>query len=138
MPPKSAFVMYSIDFLTMPVDPADNAGMTADRISVRQLQDLLAAGEPVTVLDVRSAEDLDWAIPGSIHLDVYHALKAGALGPLADVDRSGPVVTVCGVGRTAAIATEVLRARGIEASTLAGGMQAWSRSEERRVGKECR
>ena len=136
----------------MPVDPADNAGMTADRISVRQLQDLLAAGQPVTVLDVRSAEDLDWVIPGSIHLDAYHALKAGALGPWADVDlRSRPVVTVCGVGRTAAIATEVLRARGIEASTLEGGMQAWSLAwnaaeaviagcdivQVRRTGKGC-
>jgi len=65
---------------------AENDGMTADRISVRQLQDVLAGGRPITVLDVRSTEDLDWVIPGSTHLDAYHALKAGDLGPLAGVD----------------------------------------------------
>jgi len=37
--------------------------MTADRISVGELQELLAAGRPVTVLDVRSPSDVDWEIP---------------------------------------------------------------------------
>src|SRR5204863_2127710 len=63
----------------------------------------------------------------------------------------GLVVTVCGVGRTAASATEGLRERGIEASTLEGGMQAWSLAwnaaeaviagcdivQVRRTGKGC-
>ncbi len=33
--------------------------MTADRITVAELQELLAAGQPVTVLDVRSPSDVD-------------------------------------------------------------------------------
>jgi glyoxylase-like metal-dependent hydrolase (beta-lactamase superfamily II) len=101
--------------------------MTADRITVAELQELLAAGQPVTVLDVRSPSDVDWEIPGSIHVDAYDDLQSGRLGPLAELSLAqGPVVTVCGVGRTAAIAAHLLRVRGVEALTLDGGMRAWS------------
>jgi len=61
--------------------------MTADRISVGELQGLLAAGRPVTVVDVRSPSDVDWEIPGSIHLDAYGDLQSGRLGPLARLAR---------------------------------------------------
>ena len=37
-----------------------------------------------------------------------------------------PVVTVCGMGRTSAIAAQQLRDRGYQAFTLIGGMKAWS------------
>ena len=101
--------------------------MTAERTSVSELQELLAAGRPVTMVDVRSLADVDWAIPGSILVDAYDALKVGHLGPLAQLNLPpGPVVTVCAMGHTAAIATDLLRARGVEASTLDGGMRAWS------------
>src|SRR5437879_7456791 len=101
--------------------------MTADRISVRELQGLLAAGQPVTVLDVRPPSDVDWEIPGAIQVDAYADLQSGRLGPLAELNLPpGPVVTVCAVGRTAAIATTLLRANGVEALTLDGGMRAWS------------
>jgi glyoxylase-like metal-dependent hydrolase (beta-lactamase superfamily II) len=126
--------------------------MTAERTSVSELQELLAAGRPVTVIDVRSHADVDWAIPGSIQVDAYDALKAGHLGPLAQLNLPpGPVVTVCAMGNTAAIATDLLRARGVEASTLEGGMRAWSLAwntaevtvagcevvQVRRTGKGC-
>lgn len=126
--------------------------MTADGISVGELQELLAAGRPVTVLDVRSPSDVDWEIPGSIHVDAYADLQSGRLGPLAELNLPpGPVVTVCGVGRTAAIATDLLRANGVEALTLDGGMRAWSLAwnnaeagiagcdvvQVRRTGKGC-
>ena len=126
--------------------------MTADRISVGDLQELLAAGGPGTVVDVRSASDIDWDIPGSVHVDAYGDLQAGRLGPLAKLDLPpGPVVTVCEVGRTAAIATDLLRATGVEALTLEGGMRAWSLAwniaqstisgcavvQVRRTGKGC-
>ncbi len=126
--------------------------MTADRITVAELQELLAAGQPVTVLDVRSPSDVDWEIPGSIHVDAYDDLQSGRLGPLAVLDLPpGPVVTVCGVGRTAAIATHLLRVNGVEALTLDGGMRSWSLAwntaqttisdcqvvQVRRTGKGC-
>ncbi len=126
--------------------------MTADRISVDELQELLAAGQPLTVLDVRSPSDVDWEIPGAIHVDAYPDLQSRRLGPLAELDLpAGPVVTVCEVGRTAAIATDLLKAKGVEALTLDGGMRAWSLAwnigqttisgcevvQVRRTGKGC-
>jgi len=126
--------------------------MTADRIWVGELQGLLAAGRPITVIDVRSPSDVDWEIPGAIHVDAYGDLQSSRLGPLAELDLPvGPVVTVCEVGRTAAIATGLLRANGVEALTLDGGMHAWSLAwntaqatisgceivQVRRTGKGC-
>jgi glyoxylase-like metal-dependent hydrolase (beta-lactamase superfamily II) len=126
--------------------------MTDDGISVAELQELLASGRPVTVLDVRSPSDIDWEIPGAIHVDAYADLQSRRLGPLAELDLSvGPVVTVCEVGRTAAIATDLLRAYGVEALTLDGGMRSWSLAwntaqttisgceviQVRRTGKGC-
>src|SRR5713101_1334009 len=126
--------------------------MTTDRISVDELQELLTAGRPVTVLDVRSPSDVDWEVPGSIHVDAYGDLQSGRLGPLAELNLAlGPVVTVCEVGRTAAIATDLLRASGVEALTLDGGMRSWSLAwntaqttisgcdvlQVRRTGKGC-
>src|SRR5205807_2429458 len=99
--------------------------MTADRISVRELQGLLAAGRPVTVIDVRSPSDVDWEIPGAIHIDAYADLQSGRLGPLAKLSLAqGPVVTVCGVGRTAANAADLLGANGVEAAGPHGGRRA--------------
>ncbi len=98
-------------------------------ISVEELRDLMEQGKPVTVVDVRTTADRgDWWIPGSRHVDAYVALKAGEEGLLCSVDLpvETPVVTVCGVGKTAALATQHLRARGLHALTLAGGMRAWS------------
>src|SRR5438445_2866824 len=126
--------------------------MTTDCISVGELQELRAAGRRVTVLDVRSPSDVDWEVPGSIHVDAYGDLQSGRLGPLAELNLApGPVVTVCEVGRTAAIATDLLRASGVEALTLDGGMRSWSLAwntaqttisgceviQVRRTGKGC-
>src|SRR3989454_7493034 len=126
--------------------------MTSDRVTVAELQELLAADQPVTVLDVRSPSDVDWEIPGAIHVDAYAALQSGRLGPLAELNLAqGSVVTVCGVGQTAAIATDLLRANGVEALTLDGGMRSWSLAwntaqttisgceviQVRRTGKRC-
>lgn len=126
--------------------------MAADRISVRQLQELLASGEPVTVLDIRSPTDRDWWIPGSVLVDAYDAVKSGSLGLLAHRNLlPGPVVTVCETGTAAAAATDLFRAAGVGAMTLEGGMRAWSLAwntaettisgcqivQVRRTGKGC-
>src|SRR5204863_736917 len=75
-----------------------------------------------------TAERAEWAIPGSIHVNAYDALRAHDPVALADVDApsDGPVVTVCAAGKTSQIAAEQLAARGIEALSLEGGMKAWS------------
>src|SRR5919202_1993160 len=103
--------------------------MTQTTINAKSLRDLLNRGQPITVLDIRrSDERAEWVIPGSVHADAYDALRTGDPSALADVDlpREAPVVTVCGVGKTSAIAAEQLRARGFQALSLAGGVKAWS------------
>lgn len=103
--------------------------MTVPTISTKDLRDLLEQGAPVTVLDLRPpAERAEWAIPGSVHADAYDALRRGDADVLADFrsPRGGPVVTVCGAGKTSLLAAERLRARGLDAYSLEGGMRAWS------------
>jgi glyoxylase-like metal-dependent hydrolase (beta-lactamase superfamily II)/rhodanese-related sulfurtransferase len=47
-------------------------------VATNTLRDWLESHQPVTVLDVRSDEDrAQWAIPGSLHINAYGALKAG-------------------------------------------------------------
>ena len=98
-------------------------------IEVEALRRMLDQGQPVTVLDIRRSRDRDeWAIPGSIHVDIYDAVKAGNSRMLESVELPSdrPIVTVCNEGVTSLIAAQQLRARGLEARSLAGGMQAWS------------
>ncbi len=101
----------------------------AKQIEAETLREWLDAQQPVTVLDIRTDEDrAQWAIPGSLHVHAYEALRAGQPGLLADapfpLDR--PVVTVCNAGRVSEAAAEMLAARGFDARSLAGGMRAWS------------
>jgi len=98
-------------------------------IDTQTLRNKLEEGAPLTVLDVRPPEErAEWAIPGSVHIDAYDALKAGDPDALAGVDvpHDRPVVTVCGAGNTSLVAAEQLQERGVEAASLAGGMRAWS------------
>ena len=98
-------------------------------IDVATLRAWLEEHRPVTVLDVRpAAEWAEWRVPGSRHADAYEALKANAPDALAGLDLPAdrPVVTLCGAGKTSLIAADHLRARGLEAYSLAGGMRAWS------------
>jgi glyoxylase-like metal-dependent hydrolase (beta-lactamase superfamily II)/rhodanese-related sulfurtransferase len=101
----------------------------ADTIDANTLRDWLESHQPVTVLDVRSDEDrAQWAIPGSLHIDAYAALRAGEPGALASAElpHDRPVVTVCNAGRMSQVAAAVLADRGFDARSLAGGMKAWS------------
>jgi glyoxylase-like metal-dependent hydrolase (beta-lactamase superfamily II)/rhodanese-related sulfurtransferase len=98
-------------------------------IEADTLREWLNAQQPVTVLDVRSDEDrAQWAIPGSVHINAYDALRAGQPGALAapalPLDR--PVVTVCKAGRVSQTAAAILAERGFDARSLVGGMKAWS------------
>jgi len=98
-------------------------------IEADTLREWLDAQQPVMVLDVRSDEDrAQWAIPGSVHINAYEALRAGRPGALAaaalPLDR--PVVTVCSAGRVSQTAAAVLAERGVDARSLVGGMKAWS------------
>ena len=103
--------------------------MTGPTISRETLQELLEQGAPVTVLDVRpAAERAEWAIPGSVHVDAYEALRRRDPNALADFrpTNGDRIVTVCAAGKTSMLAAERLRARGLDVVSLEGGMRAWS------------
>ncbi len=98
------------------------------KIDAKKLASWLSKKEPVTILDVRPKEEREeWSIPGSIHADVYQKIKAGENNVFSDYKLpDGPVVTVCGAGKTSMIAAEQLRRKGFEAYSLQGGMKAWN------------
>lgn len=101
----------------------------SETVHVDPLRDMLARGRPLTILDVRPAEEwAEWRIPGSVHADAYTALKAGDPDALASVKLpiNQPVVTICGAGVTSLTAARQLRKKGYQARSLAGGMKAWS------------
>lgn len=98
-------------------------------IDAETLRVWLETRRPLTVLDIRSDEDrAQWAIPGSVHVNAYNALRQGHAGSLADhvFPSDRPIVTVCNAGQVSQTAAEVLALRGLNARSLAGGMKAWS------------
>ena len=103
--------------------------MGSANIDTETLMGVLERGEPVTVLDVRKAEDrAEWQIPGSAHFEAYGRLKAKDPNAMeeAELPEGLLVVTVCGAGNSSRTAAEQLRARGYEALSLKGEMKAWS------------
>jgi glyoxylase-like metal-dependent hydrolase (beta-lactamase superfamily II)/rhodanese-related sulfurtransferase len=100
-----------------------------NQVEVETLRQWLDAQQPVTVVDIRTDEDrAQWFIPGSVHLNAYAALRVGEAGPLAHaaLPTDRPIVTVCNGGLTSQAAADVLSRRGLDARSLAGGMNAWS------------
>ncbi len=103
--------------------------MAKSNIGAMTLRDMLELGERVTVVDVRKEEDrAEWFIPGSVHVEAYDALNAGDERAMEGLElpEGTPVVSVCGRGRSSAVAADQLRRLGHEAFSLEGGMKAWS------------
>lgn len=96
--------------------------MPVPEISVEELADLL--GQAPVLLDVRtSGEFVEGHIPGSqlVPLAVLVAQDT-------TLSVSGPVYLICGSGVRSTRAAETLRAHGIEAVVITGGVQAWTAS----------
>ena len=87
-------------------------------------------GEHVQLLDIRSAEQVAQArVTLGAALD-FRALAASQLYQLATLDSlrldpAVPVAVICGHGNSSTQATHLLRDRGFEAYSVAGGMAAW-------------
>ncbi len=99
------------------------------KIDVSTVASWLKEKRPVNILDVRpKSEREEWAIPGSIHADIYHKLKANDPNALDDLklDMNIPVVTVCAAGKTSLKAAEMLKQKGFDVYSLDGGMKAWN------------
>ena len=85
----------------------------------------------LVVLDVREAEE--WVAghaPGAVHIPLLQLpARIGELPPARQV------LCVCRVGARSAQATAYLRAHGIAAVNLAGGMLAWERASRPLMGE---
>ncbi len=83
-----------------------------------------AAERNATVLDVREPDEYaEGHIPGAVNIPMGQLTRR-----LSEIDRDRPVLLVCASGNRSGVMTEVLRAAGFEASNVAGGTSAWSRS----------
>ena len=98
----------------------------AGEVSAAELAAVLGTAATPLLLDVREPDEFaSWAIPGARNLPLSQ-LEAGFERHLASVPRTAPVVVVCASGIRSARATAMLRAVGVEAANLIGGMEAWS------------
>jgi rhodanese-related sulfurtransferase len=98
----------------------------ADHISPKELKQALAAGEDVTLLDIR--QDSERPVLGKLPADDVHIprgyLEIKAYGMLPDRDQR--LVVYCGKGIRSAFATNTLREMGYtNVSNLKGGILAW-------------
>lgn len=118
------------------------------------LRTWLEKGKEVSILDIRPIQErIEWFIPGSISYNAYDKVKARDPNAFQGLhlDKTVPVVTICGGGKTSLIAAGLLNEQGFEAYSLQGGMKGWSLSwntaklsfpdfeiiQFRRTGKGC-
>ncbi|QOJ01960.1 MAG: hypothetical protein HRU70_15325 [Phycisphaeraceae bacterium] len=79
----------------------------------------------VLLIDVRTEEE--WRVsrvPGSVHIPLD---ELGMRAPGLDVGGAERVAVICHHGRRSLHGAVVLREAGIEAVSVAGGIEAWSR-----------
>jgi len=88
-------------------------------VSAQRAAELHADG--VALVDVREPHEWDAGrIPGARHIPLGElSQQAGTLDPGA------PVVFLCRAGGRSLMAAQALRAAGVEAYSMAGGMLAW-------------
>jgi glyoxylase-like metal-dependent hydrolase (beta-lactamase superfamily II)/rhodanese-related sulfurtransferase len=99
------------------------------QITSDELSQKLSSHEAVNVIDIRPVHEREeWFIPGSIHIDAYSQLKQNDVSVFDNLqlDKSIPVVTVCGGGKTSLVAAGILQQKGFNAFSLQGGMKEWS------------
>lgn len=104
-------------------DPSGDSSPQAT-IEPAELADRLSRLEPLTILDVRADAmgSIEAAGVSVRHLPASHVL---ADPDLVAAQLEGPVAVVCERGLTAQGVTDALRARGVEAMVLDGGMRGW-------------
>ena len=79
----------------------------------------------VQIVDVR--EPYEWEA-GRIDDSHHIPLNRLMAGPTADIDAARPVVCVCRSGNRSELASVMLRARGLDAYNMQGGLEAWEQA----------
>ncbi|HVE82813.1 MAG TPA: MBL fold metallo-hydrolase [Myxococcales bacterium] len=104
---------------------------TTTQMDVRELLARIDAGEPVRVLDVRNDDDfLRWRLEGARPVETLHVPyfefvedEDAAVGRLPG--GAGELAVLCAQGGSSDYVAGVLRARGLPARNVAGGMVAY-------------
>jgi len=104
--------------------PTATGAATLPAVSVEELRDMLERGDKVAVVDARLADDFEAgrdALPTARHIDLERIAEAAA-----DLPRDVPVVVYCVYGFwVSQDAVTALRARGVDARVVSGGIAAW-------------
>jgi rhodanese-related sulfurtransferase len=107
-----------------PIQQASVAQMTVQEL--KQLMDSKATN--FVLIDVREPEEYETArIPGSILVPLGDIESGEGVTQIKSLIKGRRVIVHCKVGRRSAKAVVMLKAAGIEATNLKGGIQAWSR-----------
>jgi adenylyltransferase/sulfurtransferase len=103
-----------------------------DEISAETLAALLAADEPIQLIDVREPWEAEIAtIPGATLIPLRQLVSRWN-----ELDPSAPTVVYCHAGIRSAQARDMLRSIDFESvSSLAGGIDAWSRRVDPAVAR---
>lgn len=97
------------------------------QLSPSELHERLSKGDPIRVVDVRTAEE--WAAG---HVEGAHHIMGGGLAArLDELEPEGrPIATICASGYRSTVAASVLERAGFrDVLNVTGGMGAWERAE---------
>lgn len=88
------------------------------------LWDMIQKNEDVFLLDVREPSEFsDFKIPGAVNIPLSELFSSGYE---SRIPKDKKVVTICSHGNRSMVATFALAQKGIEASSLVGGMAMWN------------
>ncbi len=113
--------MIAADYIT---NPTTMSSAPPNEISPATLLARQQQGTRNVLLDVREHNEWNlFRIPNAVHLPLAHVSGSAneALARFPDEE----IVVYCGRGARSAQAVEILRAQGIAATSLAGGIAAW-------------
>lgn len=91
-------------------------------ITVEELKTRIDRGEPFVLIDVREPHEHEIArIPGARLIPLAELPRR-----LGELDRSARLIVHCKMGGRSARAVQILRDEGFDATSVAGGIDAWS------------
>lgn len=90
-------------------------------ITTTEVQEKLATGEELHLIDVREVEEVEAGkIPGIIHIPL------GLLEfRMHELDKNTPYIMVCRSGGRSGQATQFLEQQGYDVTNMNGGMMMW-------------
>ncbi len=102
----------------------------ARQMSAADLAEILLAGDPVQIMDVRAPERVERGRIDLVPEGRFHNIRGSELMNHRDVGSTGldpdlPVAVVCGHGSDSRILAAHLERLGLDARSLAGGLAAW-------------